>query len=85
MFPPYTKGRPSKLSNRTMYNAILWIARSGAAWRDLSEERYGSWETAYSGFCKWRDTELLITTFQALRLEPDFGNLSIDSTSLKAH
>jgi len=47
MFPPYQTGRPSKLSNRTMFNAFLWIARSGAAWRDLPEERYGSWKTAY--------------------------------------
>ena len=31
LFPPYQIGRPSKLSNRTMFNAILWIARSGAA------------------------------------------------------
>lgn len=26
-------GRPPK-DNRLMFNAILWIARSGAAWRD---------------------------------------------------
>ncbi|PPQ49284.1 hypothetical protein C5G87_07915 [Paenibacillus peoriae] len=32
MFPSYQTGRPSKLSARTMLNAILWIARSGAAW-----------------------------------------------------
>ncbi|MDR0269267.1 transposase, partial [Paenibacillus sp.] len=24
MFPPYKTGRPSKLSHRTMFNAILW-------------------------------------------------------------
>ncbi|WP_177218119.1 IS5 family transposase [Paenibacillus algorifonticola] len=85
MFPPYQTGRPSKLSNRTMFNAFLWIARSGAAWRDLPEERYGSWKTAYSRFCKWRDSGLLIAIFQALHIEPDFENLSIDSTSIKAH
>nr|WP_081382545.1 transposase [Paenibacillus odorifer] len=61
------------------------IARSGAAWRDLPEERYGSWKTAYSRFCKWRDSGLLIAIFQALHIEPDFKNLSIDSTSVKAH
>ncbi|GIO95844.1 transposase [Paenibacillus lautus] len=85
MFPPYQTGRPSKLSNRTMFNAFLWIARSGEAWRDLPEERYGSWKTAYSRFCKWRDSGLLIAIFQALHIEPDFENLSIDSTSVKAH
>ena len=29
-FPPYSTGRPPKRSNREMFNAILWIARSGA-------------------------------------------------------
>lgn len=29
MFPPYKTGRPTKLSERTMFNAFLWIARSG--------------------------------------------------------
>ncbi|WP_167374654.1 IS5 family transposase [Paenibacillus helianthi] len=85
MFPPYKTGRPSKLSERTMFNAFLWIARSGAAWRDLPEERYGSWKTVYSRFCKWRDTGLLVAIFQTLQVEPDFENLSIDSTSVKAH
>lgn len=68
-----------------MFNAILWIARSGAAWRDLPEERYGSWKTVYSRFCKWRDSGLLVAIFQALQVEPDFENWSIDSTSVKAH
>ena len=35
LFPPYSTGRPPKRSNREMFNAILWIARSGAPWRDL--------------------------------------------------
>lgn len=34
------QGRPSKC-NRTILNGIVWIARSGAPWRDLPE-RYGA-------------------------------------------
>ncbi|MGA3486084.1 transposase, partial [Lactiplantibacillus plantarum] len=34
-FPPYRTGRPSSLDNRTALNAILWLMRSGAPWRDL--------------------------------------------------
>lgn len=26
VFPPYKIGRPSKLSNRTLFTVILWIA-----------------------------------------------------------
>ncbi|WP_396350595.1 transposase [Lactiplantibacillus plantarum] len=48
-FPPYRTGRPSSLDNRTALNAILWLMRSGAPWRDLPE-RYGSWKTVYSRF-----------------------------------
>lgn len=33
-FPPYRTGRPSSLDNRTALNAILWLMRSGAPWRD---------------------------------------------------
>ncbi|PAK99577.1 hypothetical protein B8W96_10830 [Lentilactobacillus parakefiri] len=36
-FPPYRTGRPSSLDNRTALNAILWLMRSGAPWRDLPE------------------------------------------------
>lgn len=32
LFPKVNTGRPSK-DNRLMFNGILWIARSGAAWR----------------------------------------------------
>lgn len=83
-FPPYTTGRPSKRSNREMFNAMLWIARSGVPWRDLPE-RYGFWKTAYARFCKWRNDGTLILIFQALQIEPDFENVSIDSTSVRAH
>lgn len=39
MFPKATTGRPPK-DNCLIFNAILWLARSGAAWADIPE-RYG--------------------------------------------
>lgn len=84
VFPKHRTGRPSK-SNCTMFNAILWIARNGAAWRDLPKEHYGSWKTVYSRFCLWRGTGLLESLFMALNSEADYENLSIDSTSVTAH
>lgn len=84
LFPAYTTGRPSKRSDREMFNAMLWIARSGAPWRDLPE-RYGLWKTVYARFCKWRNDGTLVLIFQALQIEADFENLSIDSTSVRAH
>ena len=83
MFPSAKTGRPPK-DNRIMMNAILWLARSGAAWADIPE-RYGSYKTVYSRFCKWRDDGTLLHIFEALNEDADFENLSIDSTSIKAH
>lgn len=61
------------------------MSRSGAAWRDLLKERYGSMETDYSRFCLWRDAGLLETFFITLNGKADYENLSIDSTVVKAH
>lgn len=83
MFPKAKTGRPPK-DNRMMFNAILWITRSGAPWRDMPE-RYGSYKTVYSRFCKWRDDGTLLCIFQALNADADYENLCIDSTSIKAH
>ena len=63
------QGRPRK-NNRTILNGIIWIARSGAPWRDLPE-RYVPWETVYSRFRKWIDDGILDNIFRLLSLEAD--------------
>ena len=77
------KGRPAK-DNRLVFNAIVWLARSGAAWRDLPE-RYGAWETIYSRFRKWLDDGVLDNVFRVLSLDAELEELSIDSTVVRAH
>jgi transposase len=47
-----------------MLNAVAWIARSGAPWRDLPE-RYGPWESSYSRFLKWIDDGILDNIFRS--------------------
>ena len=32
--PEGKRGRPTKYDNRTVMNGIVWIARSGAPWRE---------------------------------------------------
>lgn len=76
-------GRPAK-DDRLMVNAMLWMARSGAGWEDLPE-LYGPWKTVYSRFCKWRDDGTFQRIFQTLNADADMENLSLDSTSVKAH
>ena len=77
------RGRPRK-DNRMMLNGMLWIARSGAQWRELPEA-YGPWQSVYSRFAKLRVEGTLETVFHALSEDADMENLSIDSTSIKVH
>ena len=78
------RGRPTKYDNRSVINGILWIARSGAPWRELPE-RYGKWQAVYARFQKWSEEGILENIFQNLTSDADFENISIDSTSCKVH
>ena len=77
------RGRPRK-DNRIMLNGMLWIARSGAQWRELLEA-YGPWQSVYGRFAKWRDDGTLKKVFRALSEDADTENLSMDSTCIKVH
>ena len=77
------QGRPRK-DNRIIMNGIVWLARSGAPWRDLPE-RYGSWKTVYSRFRKWIDDGILDNIFRILSLEAELEELSIDASIIQVH
>ena len=78
------RGRSANCDNCSALNGILWIARGGAPWRELPE-RSGPWLTVYSRFRTWKDMGMFETIFQALFIDADFENISIDSTSCKVH
>jgi transposase len=86
LLPPERTGGPGRPSgdNRNALNGILWIARSGAPWRDLPE-RYGSWSTLYDKFARWSDIGVIEKIFEALTIDADMQDLSLDSTSAKVH
>lgn len=86
LLPPENTGKPGRPSkdNRLMLNAMIWLARSGAAWRDLPE-RYGPWTSVYSRFRKWIEDGILDNIFRVLSLEAELGDLSIDATIVQAH
>ena len=76
-------GPPSK-SHRTMVNAMLWIVRTGAPWRDLPE-RFGPWQSVYTRFARWQKRGMWKHIFDELAREQDAETYMIDATIVRAH
>jgi transposase len=77
MFPSNRglRGRRWK-DHRDIMDAILWLLRTGAPWRDLPE-RYGPWQTVYHRFNLWRREGLFDRILQRLQIRLD-GQGKID-------
>ena len=45
-------GRPYH-DHRTVLGGILWVARTGSSWREMPEEEFGKWQTAYRRYELW--------------------------------
>jgi transposase len=69
--------------NRRFVNAVLWIARTGAPWRDLPE-RFGRWNSIWRRFDRWAARGVWVRVMDALR-DPDLEWLILDSTAVRAH
>lgn len=67
-----------------MLNATVWLARSGAVWRD-HPERYRLQNSISSRFRKWLDDGILDNIFRVLSLEAELEELSLDASIVQAH
>jgi transposase len=86
---PHLKGRKgtgggNAKDNRRFINAVFWILRARAFWRDLPPD-YGHGKNVRRRFCRWRDGrdwkrlwELLVDVF-------DIQWLMIDASHVKVH
>jgi len=78
-----SKGREAK-DNRLFVNAVLWILRTGAPWRDLPPD-YGDWKNTHRRFCRWRDRNVWQRLLEQVVDDPDFEWLMIDASHVKVH
>src|SRR5438132_11884913 len=69
--------------NRLFINAIVWIAKTGAPWRDLPE-RFRNWNSVFQRFNRWSKAGGMQTIMEKLQ-DPDLGVWLLDYTSIRAH
>ena len=77
------KGRHGE-DNRLFVDAVLWLARAGAPWRDLPAE-FGNWNSVFQRFRRWAKKGVWQRIFTVLIEDPDLEYLIIDSTIVRAH
>ena len=82
--PSSYQGRPYIQDHRLTVEGILWIARTGAPWRDLPE-RYGKWITVYQRFRRWTRSGVFEKVLASLNEDLDLGVAMVDGTIVKAH
>jgi transposase len=86
---PHLKGRKgtwggNAKDNRRFINAVFWILRTGAPWRDLPPD-YGNWKNVHRRFCRWRDGGDWKRLLELLVDVPDIEWLMIDASHVKVH
>ena len=65
--------------NRRFINAVFWILRTGAPWRDLPAS-YGGWKNTHRRFCRWRDQGIWEKLMEQLIGERELEWIMIDAS-----
>ena len=83
---PGREGDPgaTAVDNRLFVNAILWIAKTGAPWRDMPA-RFGKWNSVFQRFNRWCQNGVWERLLEVLGGDPDLENLLLDSSIVRAH
>ena len=85
LMPGGCKGkRGPRTNNRRFMEALLWMARSGARWRDLPE-CLGDYRTVKRRYYDWIERGVLDDILDAVSTELDIKWVSVDATVVRAH
>jgi transposase len=52
LLPKTPKGGRPGANNRVFIEAVCWVIRTGAPWRDMPAV-YGNWKTVYNRYSRW--------------------------------
>jgi putative transposase len=83
---PGKPGDPGRTGNdnRLFVDAIVWMARTGTPWRDLSPF-FGKWNSVWKRFRRWAKAGVWERIMAALAEDSDFESIIIDGTIVRAH
>jgi transposase len=70
--------------NRLFLEAVLWIARTGAPWRDMPQE-FGYWHRVYVRYSRWSHKGIWQLIFETVADDPDFEYLMVDGSIVRVH
>ena len=89
LLEPHLPGRSGQWggigrNNRQFLNAVFWILRTGAPWRDLPPG-YGDWKNTHRRFCRWCDSGAWEALLEQLIQVPDYEWLMLDASHIKVH
>jgi len=76
-------GRSAR-DNRLFLEAVFWLVRTGAPWRDLPRG-FGPWNSVWRRFRRWAAKGVFERLFQALAGAPDFEYALVDGTIVRVH
>ena len=74
----------SGADNRLFVEAVLWIVRVGAPWRDLPQD-FGNWNSVFQRFRRWVRSGVFDQMFEALAADADFEYIIVDGTIVRVH
>ena len=70
--------------NREFVEAVLWMSRTGAPWRDLPAG-LGRWNSVYQRFRRWSGKDVFRQLLQTLSCENTVSEAQMDGTHVRVH